>query len=108
VYRVFLERDDTLFKAALSVHGPNYDPRWNAPTLHSSVQDQRYGGPVPYVNDMARGYGVLTYAQQSTSFAPATASITTPEHYRRPILFFFFHTERHDSIQQPEPESRRR
>ena len=59
---------------------------------------------MPYVNDMARGYGVLTYTQQSTSFAPAMASITTP---LPEANLFIFHTERHDSIQQPEPESRR-
>ena len=85
VCRICLERDDTLFEAGLPVHSSGYATQWNAPTLHSSVQDQRYGWPVPYVNGVAGSYSVWTDAQQSASFAPvrAMASIcfllSTPE-----------------------------
>ena len=102
VYRVCLELDDSLFEA-LPAHGSGYAPHWSAPTLHSSVQEQRYGGPVPYINDMAHGYGALTNAQQSTSFAPAMVSIT--QRLSTTEGLFFFYTECHDFIQQPEPES---
>jgi hypothetical protein len=71
-----LERDDPLFEAALPVHGSSYAPQWNTPTMHSSVQDQRYGVPVPYVNDMARSYNVWTDPRQSAPFAPATAMVS--------------------------------
>jgi hypothetical protein len=76
VCRVFLEHDDTLSEAALPVHSSGYAPQWNAPTLHSSFQNQQYGLPVPY-NDVASSYSIWTDAQQSASFAPmgAMASI---------------------------------
>ncbi|KAH9974499.1 hypothetical protein BJV77DRAFT_647379 [Russula vinacea] len=59
--------------ATLPVHSSGYAPQWNAPTLHTSVQDQRYGVTVPYVNDVDRGYGFWTDAQQSAPFAHMTA-----------------------------------
>ena len=89
MYHVCLELDDSLFEAALPAHGSGYAPHWSAPTLHSSVQDQRYGGPVPYVNDMAHGYGVLTGAHQSTSLAPAVVSITQLLSITEGLFFFF-------------------
>jgi len=76
VYFIYLEHDDTLLEAAPPVHFSCY--QLNAPTLHSSVQvqDQRYGMPGPYVNGMARDYGVWTDAQQNAPFAPAAATAT--------------------------------
>ncbi|KAH9993839.1 hypothetical protein BJV77DRAFT_343433 [Russula vinacea] len=73
--------------AGLPVHSSGYATQWNAPTLHSSVQDQRYGWPVPYVNGVAGSYSVWTDAQQSASFAPVRAmNAVTPyqnqSHYR--------------------------
>jgi hypothetical protein len=73
VYLIYLECDDTIFEAALPAHSSGYAPQWNAPTLHSSVQDQRYGAPVAYVNDVVCGYGVWSDVQQSAPFAPASA-----------------------------------
>ena len=93
MYCICLERDDTLFEATLPVHSSGYAPQWNAPTLHTSVQDQRYGVTVPYVNDMDRGYGFWTDAQQSAPFAHMTAmaSIAFLEYYsRRPKYFFSY------------------
>jgi hypothetical protein len=58
------------------VHCSSYVPQWNAPTLHSSVQDQRYGMREPYVNGMARGYGVWADAQQGAPFTPAAGMAT--------------------------------
>jgi hypothetical protein len=67
------ECDDTIFEAALSVHNSSYSPQWNA-AMHSSVQDQRYGAPMAYVNDMVCGYGVWSDARQRPPFAPANAT----------------------------------
>lgn len=62
--------------AAPSVRCSSYDPQWNAPTLHSSVQDQRYDVPVPSVNGMAHSYGAWADAQQSAPFTPAAGTST--------------------------------
>jgi hypothetical protein len=69
----FLELDDIPFEVAPPVHCSSYLTQRNAPTLHSSAQaaqDQRYGMPMPYINDMARGYSGWTDAQQSAPFIP--------------------------------------
>jgi hypothetical protein len=89
VYCICLERDDTCFEATLPVHSSGYAPQWNAPTLHTSVQDQRYGVTVPY-DDVDCGYGFWADAQQSTPFAHMTAmvSIAFLEYSRRPKYFF--------------------
>jgi hypothetical protein len=78
LYRICLEHDGTLFEAALPMHCSVSGTQWNSPTQHSSVLEQRYYRPEPYVNDMARRYNVWTDAQQCVPFAPATttASIT--------------------------------
>jgi hypothetical protein len=73
VYRICLERDDTLFETTLPVDSSGYAPQRNAPALHSRIQDQRYGVSVPYANHVASSYTVWTDAQQSTPFAPVRA-----------------------------------
>ena len=64
------------FEPAPPAHCCSYGPQWNAPTLHSSAQDNRYSMPGSYINDMARGHGVWADAQQSAPFTPAVGAAT--------------------------------
>jgi hypothetical protein len=73
VHHIYLKHDDIILEAAPF---SSYGPQWNAPTLHSNVQDQRYGMPGPYVNGMACCYDVLAGAQQSAPFTPAEGTVT--------------------------------
>ena len=89
MYCICLERDDTRFEAVLRVHSSRYAAQWNTHTPHSSVQDQRYGAPVPYVNEVVCGYGVWSDTQQSAPFTSLTAmvSINPLKGSRRPSVF---------------------
>ena len=91
MYRICLDRDDTHFEAVLPMHSSGYAAQWNAHTPHTSVQDQRYDAPVPYVNEVVCGYGVWSETQQSVPFTPLTAMviINPLEGSRRSKCFYY-------------------
>jgi hypothetical protein len=112
---IYLKHDDIIFEVAPCAHCFSYDPQWtwSTPTLHSSVQDQRYGMPVPYVNGMARGYDVWDEAQQGAQFTPAEETATASIVPLPPLSSdprrsksFFVEFRASDAIHEPEPESR--